>query len=45
MKLNYMNIKVDFYTEIMVLQLPNADAVTRRLKKLINIIFKLSGEQ
>lgn len=39
-----MNKKIDFYSEIIVLSLPNADAITRRLKKLISIIFKLSNE-
>lgn len=41
-KLCYLDKKIDFYTEIIVLSLPNADAVTRRLKKIVSIVFKLS---
>ena len=34
----------DFYSEILLLGLPNADAITRRLKKLVSIIYRLSNE-
>lgn len=44
-KLLYLDKRIDFYSEIILLSLPNADAITRRLKKLINIIFKLSNDQ
>ncbi len=39
-----MNKRIDYYSIILIISLPNADAVTRRLKKLVNMIFRLSNE-
>ena len=35
----------DFYSENLLIRFPNADAITRRLKKLISIIYRLSNEK
>lgn len=43
-RLTLNEFKTDYYSEIIVYSLPIADAITRRLKKMINIIFKLSNE-
>jgi hypothetical protein len=34
----------DFYSEVIAQSFPNADAITRRLKKLLSIIYKMSIE-
>jgi hypothetical protein len=43
-KLFYMDRRIDYFSEILIVNLPNADAITRRLKKLVNMITKLSNE-
>jgi hypothetical protein len=43
-KLFYLDQKVNLYSEILLIELPNADAITRRLKKLVSIIHKYSTD-
>ena len=38
------DIVTDLYSEIIIVDLPNADAITRRLKKLVSIINKIPFE-
>lgn len=43
-KLFYLDQKSDLYSEIIIVELPNADAITRRLKKLVSNIHKYSTD-
>jgi len=40
-----MDKRIEYYSVILIVNLPNADAITRRLKKLVSMIFKLSNEK
>jgi hypothetical protein len=44
MKNYFDNFKADFYAEILNNDMPNADAITRRMKKLVQLIYKVSEE-
>ena len=40
-----MDRKIDYYTEIFVIFIPNADTITRRLKKIVQIYYTLANER